>query len=70
MADLQLAFDNDSMMNYLTKRADALKSLNFKKAEQIEVEMTEHKNKNFDELIMPRVFFATFHTEYAYHKAL
>lgn len=31
VADIQLAFDNDGMMTWLSKRGDALKSLNFAK---------------------------------------
>lgn len=34
------------------------------------MEMTDYKNANFEDLISPKFFFATFHTEYAYHKAL
>ena len=35
IADLQLAFDNDSMMYFLKDRASALRSGDFKKAENI-----------------------------------
>ena len=32
--------------------------------------MTDFKNENFDLLTLPRNFYCTFHTEYAYHKAI
>ena len=70
IADLQLAFDNDTMMNYLKDRATALRSGDFKKAEKIQEKMTEYKNKNFDLLTIPKLFYCTFHHEYAYHKAV
>ena len=70
VADLQLAFDNSKVMNLLEKRANHLKAANFEKANAVEVEMTEYKNKNLDDLIKPKAFFATFHTEFAYFTAL
>ena len=32
--------------------------------------MTRYKNENFDTLTTPRNFYCTFHTEYAYKKAI
>jgi len=32
--------------------------------------MTEYKNKNFELLTIPKLFYCTFHHEYAYHKAV
>jgi hypothetical protein len=62
---LQLAYDNDSMLELLEKRANALKDEKFDKANKIEDEMTALKNKNFERLISPFHFYATFHTEKA-----
>ena len=70
VADIQLAFDNDEIMKMLTNRANALKGGKFEKAKEIQEEMTQYKNKHFDDLTTPRNFFCTFHTEYAYKKAL
>lgn len=70
VADIQFAFDNDGMQSLLTKRADALKAGKFDKANELEDEMTKYKNDNFDDITCPRYFYVTFHTEYAYHKAL
>lgn len=66
VADIQLSFDNAPMLNRLQKRADALKSAKYEKAKEIQQEMTEYKNKHFDELTEPKYFFCTFHTEHAY----
>lgn len=54
----------------LQKRADALRSGKFEKVRKIQEEMTKYKNENFEELTTPKVFYATFHHEYAYHKAV
>lgn len=70
VADLQLAFDNAKIMNFLEKRANHLKAANFAKANEVEVEMTKYKNENLDNLIKPKAFFVTFHTEFAYFTAL
>jgi len=32
--------------------------------------MTKLKNENFDDLTIPRNFYATFHTEYSYNLAI
>ena len=32
--------------------------------------MTDYKNENLEELCVPKNFYCTFHTEYAYHKAI
>ena len=69
MADLQLAFDNDDMMAQLEKRANFLKKREFAKANDVEKKMTEIKNAKFENLTMPKLFYCTFHTEYAYSKA-
>ena len=70
IADLQLAFDNGEVQNMLQKRAVALRSGKFEKVRKIQEEMTKYKNENFEELTTPKVFYATFHHEYAYHKAV
>ena len=70
VADIQLAFDNNQMMNLLAKRANALRKRNFAKAKRIQEQMTKYKNENFEKLFIPKKFFCTFRTEYAYHKAL
>ncbi len=70
IADLQIAFDNSKMMNLLEKRANFLKAIKFKEADEVEVEMTKFKNENLEDLIKPKVFYATFHTEYAYYTSL
>ena len=70
VADLQLAFDNDGMLKMLEKRANALKKGKFAEAQKIQKEMTDYKNENLDELTVPKNFYCTFHTEYAYHKAI
>ena len=70
MADLQLAFDNDGMLKMLEKRANALKKGKFDTAKKIQKEMTDYKNENLDQLTMPQNFYCTFHTEYAYNKAI
>ena len=70
VADLQLAFDNSKVMNLLEKRANHLKAANFEKANAVEEELTKYKNENLDDLIKPKTFFATFHTEFAYFTAL
>ena len=61
VADLQLAFDNTPLMRLLESRALALKAGKFEKARQIQEKMTKCKNDNFDELITPKLFYATFH---------
>jgi hypothetical protein len=53
------------MLELLEKRANALKDEKFDKANKIEDEMTALKNKNFERLISPFHFYATFHTEKA-----
>ena len=58
------------MQEFLAKRATALRKRNFEKARKIQQEMTDYKNENFEKLFVPKMFFCTFHTEYAYHKAL
>ena len=67
-----MAFDNDKMMKFLEERANALKSGKFEKANEVEVKMTEYKNKegNLEHLTQPKLFYCTFHMEYAYSKAL
>mgnify|MGYP000845282714 FL=1 len=70
VADIQLAFDNSAMQKMLTKRADALKAGKFDKAKDIQRQMTKYKDLNFDALTTPRLFYCTFHTEYAYKKAI
>ena len=69
VADLQLAFDNDNMMAQLEKRANLLKKRQFAKANEVERKLTEIKNEKFEDLTIPRLFYCTFHTEYAYTKA-
>ncbi len=58
------------MMNLLEKRANFLKATKFDKANEVEVEMTKYKNENLEDLFKPKVFYATFHTEYAYFISL
>ena len=58
------------MMNLLEKRANFLKATKFDKANEVEKEMTEYKNENLEDLFKPKVFYATFHTEYAYYISL
>ena len=69
VADLQLAFDNDDMMTQLEKRANFLKKRQFAKANEVELKLTEIKNEKFEMLTIPKLFYCTFHTEYAYTKA-
>ncbi len=70
IADLQIAFDNSKMMNLLEKRANFLKATKFDKANEVEDEMTKYKDDNLENLFMPKVFYATFHTEYGYFVSL
>lgn len=72
VADLQLAFDNDCMMNLLTKRGLALKAGKFEEVKKIQEQMTKRKNEEeiMERLFTPKLFFCTFHHEYAYHKAV
>lgn len=60
------------MQSMLTERANALKAGKFDKAKEIQQKMTEYKNDddNFKKLTTPRLFYCTFHTEYAYRKAI
>ena len=54
----------------LERRAIALKKGQFSKAEKIQNEMVDFKNKHLDELITPTLFFCTFVHEDAYNEAL
>lgn len=54
----------------LSNRALALKAGKFEKARTIQNEMTKYKNDNLEELTAPKMFYCTFHHEYAYHKAI
>lgn len=57
-------------MKFLELRAQALMKGQFDKANEIENKMTEHKNKNFDALVCPKLFFCTFLHEETYAKAM
>ena len=72
VADIQMGFDNSKMMQFLEKRANHLKKLEFTKANDVEVQMTAYKNKgeNYKKLTTPTMFYCTFRHEYAYHLAL
>ena len=67
-----MAFDNDKMFKFLEKRANALKAGKFELANKIEHEMTDYKNKEgvLEDLTRPKMFYCTFHTEFAYSRAL
>ena len=69
IADIEFIFDNSSMLTLLEKRANALKSAKFEKAAQIEDQLTKQKNKDFDNITRPRLFYVTFKYEEA-HDAL
>ena len=60
------------MLKYLEKRAKALKAANHKKAQEIENEMTEYKNKdeNFDKIMRPNCAYVTFSNDTAFQKVL
>ena len=51
------------MLQLLEKRAVALKSANFKKADEIELEMTHYKNENFEKITTPNTAYITFKHE-------
>mmetsp|Transcript_11594 Transcript_11594/g.14628 ORF Transcript_11594/g.14628 Transcript_11594/m.14628 type:complete len:96 (+) Transcript_11594:1563-1850(+) len=70
VGDLQLAFDNTKIMAFLQKRALALRKGKFEQAREIQEEMTKYKSENLADLTTPRVFYCTFHHEYAYHLAI
>jgi len=57
-------------MSYLADRALALEVKKFDKVREIQDKMTQYKNEHLDELTTPKMFYCTFHHEYAYHKAL
>eukprot|EP00353_Schmidingerella_taraikaensis_P001871 CAMPEP_0185597970 /NCGR_PEP_ID=MMETSP0434-20130131/81705_1 /TAXON_ID=626734 ORGANISM="Favella taraikaensis, Strain Fe Narragansett Bay" /NCGR_SAMPLE_ID=MMETSP0434 /ASSEMBLY_ACC=CAM_ASM_000379 /LENGTH=156 /DNA_ID=CAMNT_0028226837 /DNA_START=1580 /DNA_END=2050 /DNA_ORIENTATION=+ len=57
-------------MAFLQKRALALRKGKFEQAREIQEEMTKYKNENLADLTTPRVFYCTFHHEYAYHLAI
>ena len=48
------------------KRANFLKEANYKKASQVEAQMTVLKNENFAKLRTPIMFYCTFEQEIAY----
>ena len=51
---LHYIFGNGVLLNMLEKRADYLKAGEFKMVEQIQKEMTDYKNANFNELMRPK----------------
>ena len=61
--DVQLAFKQGKMFDFLKKRAKKLKKGNFEAAEAVEREMTEWKDKNFEEYRRPVYTFITLETE-------
>ena len=48
------------MLLYLEKRANALRSADFEKATEIELEMTEYKDAHYHELMQPNTAYCTF----------
>lgn len=52
------------------ERAEALKGAKFEKAKEIEKEMTEEKNKNYDSLRTPNSFYCTFTNDVSIYRAL
>ena len=60
------------MLKYLERRATALKAANHKKAQEIEKEMTEYKNKdeNFNKIMRPNCAYVTFRNDTAFQKVL
>ena len=60
VADIVFAFDNRDMLKLLKKRYKYLCSASFDKAEKIEERMTQLKNQQFDDLVVPNYYFCTF----------
>ena len=65
IADVVFSFNNSTLLQMLEKRAQALKFLDFERSTEIEYEMTEYKDKNFQKLTVPNRAFITF----KYHSA-
>lgn len=63
MFDVSLAFKQGKIFTFLKNRAEKLKRGNFKAASKIESEMTEWKNKNFEDSRRPVYVFITVETE-------
>ena len=67
---MQFGFQNSRLLVLLEKRAIALRSANFEKADQIEEEMTKYKNENFEKVTTPITAYCTFKYDHAFLKIL
>ena len=65
-----LAFKNDHLIDLLKKRGEAIKNENWDKQLNLDREINELKNQNFDELISPCSVYVTFETEEGIRRAL
>ena len=48
------------MLKFLEERANALKAADFNKATKIELEMTDFKDKHYDDITTPNTAYCTF----------
>lgn len=65
-----LAFKNDHLINLLKQRGEAIKNENWDKQLNLDREINDLKNNNFDELISPCSVYMTFETEEGIRRAL